>query len=115
MTHTGCRFDYATEATEDGHYGDTTYMDYQKAIDKVFHGRLLDKLRAYTMNDTRVRWVKSCLPERHQYVQINERKSDRALVSSGISQGSVLGLVPFAIYIYNFQEHGSVQMFPLHR
>ena len=75
-----------------------------KAFDKVPHHRLIHKIERYRIKGDTVGWIKSFLSYRMQCVVINITKSDYAAVTSGIPQGSVLGLMLFVIHINDLPE-----------
>jgi len=45
-------------------------------------------------------WVKSFVSDRSQYVAVESEKSETWRLSSGVPQGSVLGLLLFAMYVW---------------
>ena len=78
---------------------DAIYCDFMKAFDKVPHERLLHKIHQYGITGNVLGWIKSFLTNRTQQVCIKNTLSDKAPVTSGIPQGSVLGPLLFVIYI----------------
>ena len=75
------------------------FLDFSKAIDSVPHERLLLKLRAYAIRDPLLSWVRSFLTNRHQCVVLRDHYSSWTSILSGVPQGTVLGPIPFLIYI----------------
>ena len=59
--------------------------------------RLLKKMKSYGIDGKLLSWVKSFLYERKQRVIVNESESEWTSVTSGIPQGSILGLTLFLI------------------
>ena len=75
-------------------------FDFSKAFDSISHACLLAKLRALNMSDRALRWFFSYLADRIQaIIDYGGPISDWLRASSGVSQGSVLSAVLFAIYI----------------
>ena len=53
------------------------------------------------LNPFLIRWLKDYLSDRHQVVAVEGELSTKLQVVSGVPQGSVLGPLPFIMYINN--------------
>ena len=78
---------------------DVIVMDLSKAFDKVPHNSLLYKLFKCGIDATTLQWMKSFLEKRTQSVVLAGELSHSVPVTSGVPQGSVLGLLMFLIFI----------------
>ena len=79
---------------------DLVYLDFQKAFDKVPQEKPMLKVNAHGIQGDAARWIRNWLAGRRQRVCINQSFSNRAPVTSGVPQSSVLGPQLFIIYIY---------------
>ena len=74
-------------------------VDFKQAFDTVNHEFLLNKLNHYGIKGTELQWFKTYLKGRQQHTTVNCFSSKNAYMNYGVPQGSVLGPLPFLIYI----------------
>ena len=80
------------------------YLDFSKAFDKVDHGILLHKLRAFGITGNIGIWLFHCLTDRSHFIQLPGGISESHPVLSGIPQGTVLGPLLFLIMISDIDK-----------
>ena len=68
------------------------FIDFHTSFDSISHKILMHKLENnYWIKGNLLDWVRDYLSERKQYTVVNGELSDQAYLTSGVSQGSVLG------------------------
>ena len=80
------------------------FLDISKAFDRVWHGRLLYKLKLLGIYGRYCNSIQSFLDNRHQTVVLYGQSSKWSLVDKGVAQGSFLGPLLFLIYINNLPQ-----------
>ena len=101
--------DQILQAMEEGSNIDAIYLDFAKAFDKVDHGLLLHKLKHMGVKGKLGRWIQNFLKGRTNEVLVDDQKSLKFLLKSGIPQGSVLGPILFLIYISDIGDKLNVE------
>ena len=82
-----------------GNYTAGVLVDLKKGFDIVDHNILLEKLDYYGIIGVAIDWFRSELDKRNQYVSLSGPNSSSKPILTGVSQGSVLGLCLFLVYI----------------
>ena len=75
----------------------------KKAIDTVNNGILLNKLEHYGFRGITNDWFSSCLNNRTQTIELKCHISNKAAITCGVPQGSVLGPLLFLLYANDIQ------------
>ena len=85
-------------AMNDGSIIGSLELDFSKAFDILDINILLRKLELYGCDPTSLRWFRSYLLARSQYVKINDYMSHPGTLCYGVPQGSILGPLLFILY-----------------
>ena len=75
------------------------FIDVSKAFDFVDHNILISKLQHYGIRGTALKWFESYLTSRYRLTTINNQRYSFKTITSGISQGSILGPLLYKIYV----------------
>jgi len=93
------------DSPDNGDRIDAIIIDFSKAFDLVPHGRLLNKIPNSGVDSRVVVWISEFLLGRTQRVRVGGHLSEEFRVTSGVLQGSVLGLLLFLPYVNDISRH----------
>jgi hypothetical protein len=86
------------------------FCDLAKAFDCINHYTLLFKLNFCGINSKANKWIKSCLRDRYQRVEINNKNCSHHTASkwgkirNSVPKGSILVPLLFLLYINDFSN-----------
>ena len=92
------------KAMDSGEVTLSVMADFSKAFDTVDFEIMIEKLHKLNFSKSALLLMSSYLSNRLQFVQINDKESNRLTVLNGVPQGSILGPVLFNIYVHDIQQ-----------
>ena len=88
-----------TEAFSQAKYTLGIFLGLSKAFDTVNHNILLEKLKAYGIQSENLKWFRSYLSNRKQFILYDDFKTEVEIVKCGAPKGSILGPLLFLIFV----------------
>ena len=88
-----------TDAFSQGKYTLGIFIDLSKEFNTINYNNLLEKLKAYGIQSENLKWFKSYLSNRKQFISYNHSKTETKTVKCGVPQGSILGLLFLLIFV----------------
>ena len=79
-------------------------LDISKAFSTISHSVLLNKLKAYGIDNKELECFASYLFYRNQVVGINNKRANEFYIYRGVPQGSILELLLFFIFFNEFHD-----------
>ena len=99
-----------TDAFSQGKYTLGIFVDFSKALafDTVNHDILLEKLRACAIQSENLKWFRSYLSNRKQFISYNDSKTEIKIVKCDIPQVSILVPLFFLIFVNDLNNSTKV-------
>lgn len=91
--------DWISSALDNNEFALGIFLDLSKTFDTVNHNVLLLKLLRYGFQGDVIKWFTSYILNRSQFVYFNNCMSNKAVMTCGVAQGSILGPLLFLIYL----------------
>ena len=91
-------------ATDKNMFSQLMALDQSAAFDCVDREILYEKLKMYKISERTMKWIRSYMENRTQYVSIGNKRSRMVPVERGVPQGSVLGPLLYLVYINEMSE-----------
>ena len=84
------------------------FIDLSKAFDTLDHDILLYKLKCYGLIGKSINLLKCYLTNRQQYVHYDNTDPNFLNISTGVTQGSILGPLLFIIYMNDIHKSSNL-------
>ena len=79
-----------------------------QAFDTLDHKILISKLKNYGVRGNDLKWFKSYLNNRKQFIAYNNKYTSFETITCGVPQGSILGPLLFLIYVNDLNQVSNI-------
>ena len=97
-----------TEAFSQEKYTLGIFPDLSKEFDTVNHNILLEKLKAHEIQSKILKWFRSYLSNRKQFILYDDFKTEVKIVKCGVPHSSILGRLLFPIFVNDLSNSTKV-------
>lgn len=88
-----------SSAIDEKKFAEGVFINLKKAFDTIDHNIMLEKMESFGVRGVGLKWLKSYIRNRSQYVQVGDAMSKPADITCGVPQGSIVGPKLFIMYI----------------
>ena len=87
----------------------TILANFSKAFDTIKYKTVLKKLNYLGFSRSFLNWTIEYLTDRWNFVQVDDKTSDRLRVKFGVLQGSIMGPLIFNLYVADLHARVNMQ------
>ena len=95
--------DEIRKAADKGIMNGVLFVDLSKEFDTLGQSRLITKLQSCGIKGQTLQWFINYLFAHYQVVKLNNETSEKLPLTSGVPQGSILGLILFLMFFNDFE------------
>ena len=96
--------DKVSKGSDSGLLTGMILIDLQKAFDTIDHKILTEKMKCMGFSNGVTKWFECYLSKRMFSVHVENSFSDKAIITCGVPQGSILGPLLFLLYVSNMVQ-----------